>query len=214
MHSECWPDSPSRLPARTVSCAPGPHDLVLDQDPDAQVLAGLQSLMRACGEIDGPLPGQTRFRIETPENSSLELSVADRSSTPQATRRVAALCCAAPPSCPGITVSGRRLAPSRPEHIACLTPPICFGYLWLVCSSFPMRRCGWPSAAQCPRPPGSVGSAGSSARSGLHLRGCPQPEWWRPSYRHACRPVGQKGTGAKLGTVSVPGQKGPPPYPR
>lgn len=55
MHSECWPDSPSRLPARTVSCAPGPHDLVLDQDPDAQVLAGLQSLMRACGEIDGPL---------------------------------------------------------------------------------------------------------------------------------------------------------------
>lgn len=44
---------------------------MLDQDPDAQVLAGLQSLMRACGEIDGPLPGPTRFRIETPENSSL-----------------------------------------------------------------------------------------------------------------------------------------------
>ena len=46
-------------------------DLVLDQDPDAQVLSGLQSLMRACGEIDGPLPGPTRFRIETPENPSL-----------------------------------------------------------------------------------------------------------------------------------------------
>lgn len=46
-------------------------DLVLDQDPDAQVLAGLQSLMHACGEIDGPLPGPTRFRIETPENPSL-----------------------------------------------------------------------------------------------------------------------------------------------
>lgn len=42
--------------------------LVLDQDPEAQVLAGLGRLMYACGELDKPPQGATRFRLVTPEN--------------------------------------------------------------------------------------------------------------------------------------------------
>ncbi|MBH1460540.1 LacI family DNA-binding transcriptional regulator [Stenotrophomonas sp. GD03993] len=47
----------------------GHIDLVIDQDPDAQVLAALQRLLHACGEVESVSVGPTRFRIETPENS-------------------------------------------------------------------------------------------------------------------------------------------------
>ncbi len=42
--------------------------LVLDQDPEAQVLSGLRRLMFACGELDVPPQAGTRFRLITPEN--------------------------------------------------------------------------------------------------------------------------------------------------
>lgn len=46
--------------------------LVLDQDPEAQVLFGFRRLMHACGELDDPVHRPTRFRLVTPENCDFQ----------------------------------------------------------------------------------------------------------------------------------------------
>jgi LacI family transcriptional regulator len=52
-----------------AALAAGAMDLVIDQDPDGQVLAGLQHLLHACGWSEAAPPaGPNEFRLFCPEN--------------------------------------------------------------------------------------------------------------------------------------------------